>query len=79
MEIHFDFDNQKLLGILKRSFFEKVVTLDNDNLYSIGSGTKSKIHPESFIFELRKKPKQLLYNQMIQTTNSYLNMVSEIN
>lgn len=73
------FQKEKILGIMKRGYFNKVCMLGPDNQYQAGYGVKTKIHPESFLFSLKNKPKTVLYNQIIQTTNYYLSMVSEVN
>jgi len=41
------------MSILKRSFYNKIGQLKNDNQYHVGLGIKTKIHPESFLFLLK--------------------------
>lgn len=78
MNVHFSFDKEKILTILKLNFFNKIGERKFDHHYYINQ-LKAKIHPESFLFFLKEKPKKVLFNTVIYTTNHYISIVSEVN
>lgn len=77
IKINFNFKKKRILKILETSFFQNIAVMNKHGVYKIlNNGTKAKIHPESVVFLNREKPKRVIFNSIIQTTNIYLSNVS---
>jgi hypothetical protein len=73
----FDFDRSTILGILKKSFFNRVATLVGHGEYRVhGSAIRAKIHPESVLFAAKEKPSQVVFHSLVSTSRLYINNVS---
>ena len=72
-------DSQKLLKILAKSFFENVAEFEGSGVYRIvSSGVTVKIHPQSLLFDLKVKPRRVVFSSVATTTATYMIDVSEI-
>lgn len=80
VKVNYIFDRTKILNILKRSFFTKIAEMTNFGEYRLkNTAVKAKVHPESVVFGSFTKPKEVVFNSLVNTSKMYINNVSEVN
>jgi len=73
-----DFDEEKILKCLSVGLQTKSAKLNAYGTYTLKSNQTANIHPESIVFYRKKKPENIIYNEVIITKKTYLRDVSEV-
>lgn len=72
-------DFEKIIFIMKSSFFNNIAEKQTSNIYNIGkSNTIVKIHPQSLLYNLKIKPKRVLFSSVTTTTSTFIQDLTEL-